>query len=122
MSKLKIRPQNKHLLVRFLPEMDSEEDKPTMLSLPEGYEKPKSEYVKVIVASRLTDSSINTRSDLGSAYVIVPRRNIQEIIVPNGAKNGIDTLTFHVVQEYCVIAATCHAPLKGHMNIPTIIE
>ena len=116
MSKLKIRPQNKHLLVRFLPEMDNEEDKPTMLSLPEGYEKPKSEYVKVIVESRLTDSSIDTRSDLGSTYVIVPRRNIQEIIVPNGAKNGIDTLTFHVVQEYCVIAATCHAPLKGHVD------
>jgi len=122
MSKLKIRPQNKHLLVRFLPEMDNEEDKPATLLLPEGYEKPKSEYVKVIVTSRLTDSSINTRSDLGSTYVIVPRRNIQEIIVPNGDKNGIDTLTFHVVPEHCVIAATCHAPLKGHMNIPTAIE
>jgi len=115
MSKLKIRTQNRHLLVRFLPEMDSEEDNPATLLLPDGYEKPKSEYVKVIVASSLTDSSIDTQGDLGATYVIVPRHMIQEIIIPNGDKNGIDTLTFHVVQENYVIATTCHAPLKGHM-------
>ena len=48
MSKLKIRTQNRHLLVRFLPEMDNEEDNPATLLLPDDYEKPKSEYVKVI--------------------------------------------------------------------------
>ena len=116
MSKLKIRAQNRHLLVRFLPEMDNEEETPATLLLPDDYEKPKSEYVKVIVASNLTDSSINTQGDLGATYVIVPRHMIQEIIIPNGDKNGIDTLTFHVVQENYVIAATCHTPLKGHMS------
>ena len=89
MSKLNIKPHNRHVLVKMLEE-EKEEEK-TGFILPDDYEKPKSEYVKVAVL----DSSACSM-EIGF-YVIVPRHMIQEINVGNE--------TFHLVQENYVLAS-----------------
>ena len=91
MSKLKIRTQNRHLLVRFLPEMDNEEETPATLVLPYDYEKPKSEYVKVSVLDCTA-----TELDLGH-YAVVHRCMIQEM--------AVDGETYHLVLDNYVVAS-----------------
>ena len=84
-----ITPHNRHLLIeaQVEPEDDGE---PAAFLLPEGYEKPKSEHVKVKV---LDDSACSL--SFGS-HVVVPRHMIQEI-------DTGDT-TFNLVQENYVLA------------------
>mgnify|MGYP003151652941 CR=1 FL=1 len=86
---MNIKPHNRHLLVKMLEE-EKEEEK-TGFILPDDYEKPKSEYVKVAVL----DSSACS-IEIGF-HVIVPRHMIQEINVGNE--------TFHLVQENYVLAS-----------------
>ena len=43
---MNITPQNRHLLIEVIDETE-DNDKPAAFLLPEGYEKPKSEHVKV---------------------------------------------------------------------------
>ena len=87
---MNITPQNRHLLIE-IPSEAVEDDKPAAFILPEGYEKPKSEHVKVKV---LDDSACS--SSFGS-HVVVPRHMIQEI--------DIGDTTFNLVQENYVLAS-----------------
>ncbi len=87
---MNITPQNRHLLIEVQDEIE-DDDKPAAFLLPEGYEKPKSEYVKVKV---LDDSSCSL--PFGS-HVVVPRHMIQEI--------GIGDIIFNLVQENYVLAS-----------------
>ena len=86
---MKITPQNRHLLIEVIDETE-DDSKPAAFLLPEGYEKPKSEHVKVKV---LDDSACSL--PFGS-YVVVPRHMIQEI--------DIGDTTFNLVQENYVLA------------------
>tara|TARA_R110000824_G_scaffold244224_1_gene432953 strand:+ start:547 stop:813 length:267 start_codon:yes stop_codon:yes gene_type:complete len=86
---MSITPQNRHLLIEV--PRETEEGEPAAFLLPDGYEKPKSEHVKVKV---LDDSACSL--PLGS-HVVIPRHMIQEIILG-------DT-TFHLVQENYVLAS-----------------
>jgi len=85
---MNITPQNRHLLIGVPDE--TEDGKPAAFLLPEGYEKPKSEHVKVKV---LDDSACSL--SFGS-HVVVPRHMIQEI--------DIGDTTFNLVQENYVLA------------------
>ena len=87
---MNITPQNKHLLIEVLDETENS-DKPADFLLPEGYEKPKSEYAKVKV---LDDTACSL--PYGS-HVVVPRHMIQEI--------NIGETTFHLVQENYILAS-----------------
>ena len=86
---MNITPQNRHLLIEVLDE--TEEEGPAAFLLPEGYEKPKSEHVKVKV---LDDSACSL--PFGS-HVVIPRRLIQDI--------SIGDTTFYLVQENYVLAS-----------------
>ena len=85
---MNITPQNRHLLIEVPDEAEGDE-KPAAFLLPEGYEKPKSEYVKVKVLD------YGCCHQLGS-HVVVPRHMIQEI--------DIGDTTFNLVQENYVLA------------------
>ena len=85
---MNIKPHNRHLLVKMIEE---EEETKTGFLLPEGYERPKSEHVKVAVL----DSSACS-IEIGS-YVVVPRHMVQEI--------NVGDTTFHLVQENYVLAS-----------------
>ena len=87
---MKITPQNRHLLIE-VPDETEDDERPNAFLLPEGYEKPKSEHIKVKV---LDDSACSFA--LGS-HVVVPRHMIQEI-------NIGDTI-FNLVQENYVLAS-----------------
>ena len=87
---MKFTPQNRHILVGIPEETEIEESKSTLI-LPDDYERPKSEYVKVQVFDCTA-----TELDLGH-YVIVPRHMIQEI--------AIDGETYHTVLDNYVIAS-----------------
>jgi co-chaperonin GroES (HSP10) len=87
---MNITPQNRHLLIEVIDETE-DNDKPAAFLLPEGYEKPKSEHVKVKV---LDDSACSL--PFGS-HVVVPRHMIQEI--------DIGDTTFNLVQENYVLAS-----------------
>ena len=91
MSKLNIKPHNRHVLVKMIEEEKEEEEEKTGFILPDDYEKPKSEYVKVAV---LDSSACSIEIGL---YVIVPRHMIQDINVGNE--------TFHLVQENYILAS-----------------
>ena len=82
-------PQNRHILVG-MPEEGSEESNSSVI-LPEGYERPKSEYVKVSVLDCTA-----TELDLGH-YVVVPRHMVQEMTV--------DGETYHLVLDNYVVAS-----------------
>ena len=86
---MNITPQNRHLLIEVLDETE-DDAAPSAFILPEGYEKPKSEHVKVKV---LDDSACSL--SFGS-HVVVPRHMIQEI--------DIGDTTFNLVQENYVLA------------------
>jgi len=86
---MNITPQNRHLLIEIPSEAEEDDNAPAFL-LPEGYEKPKSEHVKVKV---LDDSACSL--SFGS-HVVVPRHMIQEI--------DIGDTTFNLVQENYVLA------------------
>ena len=83
-------PQNRHVLVG-MPEETGEEDPNSSFILPEGYERPKSEYVKVSVLDCTA-----TELDLGH-YVVVPRHMVQEMTV--------DGETYHLVLDNYVVAS-----------------
>jgi hypothetical protein len=87
---MNIVPQNRHLLIE-VPSETEDDSKPAAFLLPEGYEKPKSEHVKVKV---LDDSACSL--SYGN-YVVVPRHMIQEI--------GVGDTTFNLVQENYVLAS-----------------
>ena len=87
---MNITPQNRHLLIELIDETQ-DDSKPAAFLLPDGYEKPKSEYVKVKV---LDDSACSI--PFGS-YVVVPRHMIQEI--------DIGETTFSLIQENYVLAS-----------------
>ena len=86
---MNITPQNRHILIE-VPDENEDDGKPSAFLLPEGYEKPKSEHIKVKV---LDDSACSF--PLGS-HVVVPRHMIQEI--------DIGDTTFNLVQENYVLA------------------
>ena len=87
---MNITPQNRHLLIEGLDETE-DGGKPSTFVLPEGYEKPKSEHVKV----KVLDGSACSLP-FGS-HVVVPRHMIQEIDLG-------DTI-FNLVQENYVLAS-----------------
>jgi len=86
---MNITPQNRHILIEA-PVEPEDDGAPSTFILPEGYEKPKSEHVKVKV---LDDSACSL--SFGS-HVVVPRHMIQEI--------DIGDTTFNLVQENYVLA------------------
>ena len=85
---MNIVPQNRHLLIE-MPSETEDDGKPAAFLLPEGYEKPKSEYVKVKVLD------YGCCNQLGS-HVVVPRNMIHEL--------DIGDTTFNLVQENYVLA------------------
>jgi len=87
---MNIIPQNRHLLIEVVDETENG-NKPADFLLPEGYEKPKSEHVKVKV---LDDSACSL--SYGS-QVVVTRHMIQEI--------DIGETTFSLIQENYVLAS-----------------
>jgi hypothetical protein len=87
---MKITPQNRHLLIE-VPNETEDDVSPAAFLLPEGYEKPKSEHIKV----KVLDGSACS-FPLGS-HVVVPRHMIQEI--------DIGDKTFNLVQENYVLAS-----------------
>ena len=87
---MNITPQNRHVLIGMPQETEAEESRGSFI-LPEDYERPKSEYVKVSVLDCTA-----TELDLGH-YVIVPRHMIQEV--------GVDGETYHLVLDNYVIAS-----------------
>jgi len=87
---MNIVPQNRHLLIEVIDKTE-EEGEPAAFLLPEGYEKPKSEHVKVKV---LDDSACSL--PFGS-HVVIPRHMIQEI--------SLGDTTFYLVQENYVLAS-----------------
>ena len=85
-------PQNRHILVGMLEETGAEgEGSKSSFILPDGYEKPKSEYVKVSVLDCTA-----TELDLGH-HVVVNRCMIQEMTV--------DGETYHLVLDNYVVAS-----------------
>ena len=87
---MNITPQNRHILIEVLDETE-DDTAPSAFLLPEGYEKPKSEHIKVKV---LDDSACSL--SFGS-HVVVPRHMIQEI--------DIGETTFSLIQENYVLAS-----------------
>jgi co-chaperonin GroES (HSP10) len=87
---MNITPQNRHILIEVLDETE-DDTAPSAFLLPEGYEKPKSEHIKVKV---LDDSACSL--SFGS-HVVVPRHMIQEI--------DIGATTFNLVLENYVLAS-----------------
>jgi len=87
---MRFTPQNRHILVGMLEEAGVEGSKSSFI-LPEDYDRPKSEFVKVSVLDCTA-----TELDLGH-YVIVPRHMIQEI--------AVDGETYHTVLDNYVIAS-----------------
>jgi len=83
-------PQNRHILIGMLKEAEAEESKSSFI-LPDDYEKPKSEYVKVSVLDCTA-----TELDLGH-YVVVNRCMIQEM--------AVDGETYHLVLDNYVVAS-----------------
>jgi len=71
---MELVPHNRHVLIE-MPDETEDGGEPAAFLLPEGYEKPKSEFVKVAI----TDCTAS-ELDLG-LYAIVPRHMIQEISV-----------------------------------------
>jgi hypothetical protein len=85
-------PQNRHILVGMLEETGAEgKESKSSFILPDGYEKPKSEYVKVSVLDCTA-----TELDLGH-YAVVHRCMIQEI--------NVDGEAYHLVLENYVLAS-----------------
>ena len=89
---MQFTPQNRHILVGMLEEetRDIEGSKSSFI-LPDDYERPKSEYVKVSVLDCTA-----TELDLGH-YVVVNRCMIQEV--------AIDGKTYHLVLDNYVLAS-----------------
>jgi hypothetical protein len=83
-------PQNRHILVGMLEEVEAEESKSSFI-LPDDYERPKSEYVKVSVLDCTA-----TELDLGH-YAVVHRCMIQEM--------AVDGETYHLVLDNYVVAS-----------------
>tara|TARA_R110000868_G_scaffold3565_2_gene22530 strand:+ start:588 stop:863 length:276 start_codon:yes stop_codon:yes gene_type:complete len=85
-------PQNRHILVGMLEETGAEgKESKSSFILPDGYEKPKSEYVKVSVLDCAA-----TELDLGH-YAVVHRCMIQEM--------AVDGETYHLVLDNYVVAS-----------------
>jgi len=87
---MNIVPQNRHLLIEVIDKPTAAAE-PSVFVLPEDYEKPKSEYVRVKV---LDDSACTL--PFGS-HVVVPRHMIQEIDIGEAA--------FKLIQENYVLAS-----------------
>jgi hypothetical protein len=87
---MELTPHNRHILIEMPDETEDSSESATFL-LPEGYEKPKSEFVKVAI----TDCTA-TDLDLG-LYAIVPRHLIQEV--------KIDGETFHLILDNYILAS-----------------
>ena len=87
---MNITPHNRHLLIEA-PVEPEDDGEPAAFLLPEGYEKPKSEHVKVKV---LDDSACSL--PFGS-HVVVPRHMIQEV--------SVGDTTFNLVLENYVLAS-----------------
>tara|TARA_R110000824_G_scaffold79554_3_gene200379 strand:- start:148 stop:417 length:270 start_codon:yes stop_codon:yes gene_type:complete len=87
---MNITPQNRHILIE-VPDEIEDDNKPGAFLLPEGYEKPKSEHIKVKV---LDNSACSL--PFGS-HIIVPRHMIQEI--------SVGDTTFSLVLENYVLAS-----------------
>ena len=83
-------PQNRHILIGMPEETEVEGSKGSFI-LPEDYDRPKSEYVKVSVLDCTA-----TELDLGH-YVVVPRHMVQEMTV--------DGETYHLVLDNYVVAS-----------------
>ena len=87
---MKLTPHNRHILIEMSEEAE-DSGEPAAFLLPEGYERPKSEFVKVAI----TDCTAS-ELDLGS-HAIVPRHMIQEI--------NIDGVTFHLILDNYILAS-----------------
>jgi hypothetical protein len=88
---MELVPHNRHVLIEMPAEKTEDSGESATFLLPEGYEKPKSEFVKVAI----TDCTA-TELDLG-LYAIVPRRMIQEV--------NIDGETFHLILDNYILAS-----------------
>ena len=87
---MNITPQNRHVLIGMPQETEAGESKGSFI-LPEDYERPKSEYVRVSVLDCTA-----TELDLGH-HVIVPRHMIQEV--------GVDGETYRLVLDNYIVAS-----------------
>lgn len=87
---MELVPHNRHVLIE-MPYETEDGGEPAAFLLPEGYEKPKSEFVKVAI----TDCTAS-ELDLG-LYAIVPRHMIQEI--------SVDGEVFHLVLDNYILAS-----------------
>jgi hypothetical protein len=88
---MELVPHNRHVLIEIPDETEDSSESAAFL-LPEDYEKPKSEFVKVAIMDP-------TASDLDlGLYAIVPRHMIQEV--------KIDGETFHLVLDNYILAST----------------
>jgi len=87
---MELTPHNRHVLIEMPDETEDSGESAAFL-LPEDYEKPKSEFVKVAITG-CTASEL----DLG-LYAIVPRHMIQEI--------KIDGETFHLILDNYILAS-----------------
>jgi len=74
-----------------MPEETETEESKSSFILPDDYEKPKGEYVRVSVLDCTA-----TELELGN-YIIVPRHMIQEI--------NVDGETYHLVLDNYVLAS-----------------
>jgi len=88
---MNITPQNRHILIE-VPDENEDDGKPSAFLLPEGYEKTKSEHIKV----KVLDNSACQRAICGS-HIIVPRHMIQEI--------SVGDTTFNLILENHVLAS-----------------
>ena len=87
---MELTPHNRHILIE-MPNETEDSGEPAAFLLPEGYEKPKSEFVKVAI----TDCTAS-ELDLG-LYAIVPRHMIQEV--------SIGEKTFHLILDNYILAS-----------------
>ena len=87
---MELIPHNRHVLIEMRDETEDSSESATFL-LPEDYEKPKSEFVKVAIMDYTA-----TELDLGF-YAVVPRHMIQEV--------KIGGETFHLILDNYILAS-----------------
>ena len=87
---MELTPHNRQVLIEMPDETEGSGESAAFL-LPEGYEKPKSEFVKVAI----TDCTAS-ELDLG-LHAIVHRHMIQKV--------SIDGKTFHLILDNYILAS-----------------
>lgn len=90
---MKVKPNNRHLLVRIVEE--EQEEKPSTFLLPDDYKKKGEERYSVVEVLAIADDCKNT------CLEVFPRRCVVETSMINEVKVG--TQTYHIIQENYVV-------------------